>query len=83
MMQTRADILRKLAADINSERTISIDRYREEGCATRFDWITSLAEQHGLKLSTVIMLACDVLGPDEDFDGLVTACADAEGSVGL
>jgi len=48
--------------------------YQQNGFDTRTDYLADLAEEHG---DTVYILA-DLLGPNEDFDGLVTALEDAE-----
>lgn len=50
--------------------------YREQGYKDRADYLRNLSEDHGIDLHTVQMLA-DVLGENEDFDALVTACEDA------
>ena len=60
---------------LNRERTISLDRYQDEGAVDRFGYLESLGADHGVELETVLTLA-DVLGPDEDFDGLVTSLED-------
>ena len=53
--------------------------YTDHGYATRRDYLLSLADDTGVDIQTVFMLA-DLLGPDEDFDGLVTSLEDyAEG----
>jgi hypothetical protein len=41
-----------------------------------------LAENHGADLATVIEIA-DLLGPEEDFDGLVTTIEDAAEGFGF
>ena len=46
--------------------------YADEGYATRREYLESLAEDYGVEIGTVRLLA-DILGPDEDFDYLVTA----------
>ena len=51
--------------------------YTENGYANRRDYLNSLAEDYGIDLNTVLVLA-DMLGPSEDFDGLVTALEDME-----
>jgi hypothetical protein len=51
--------------------------YTEAGYKNRRDYLTCLAEEHGLNPAVVYSLAC-VLGASEDFDGLVIACQDAE-----
>lgn len=52
------------------------DVYRENGYTDRDDYLNSLAEDYGLPEDVVRALA-DVLGPDEDFDGLVSNLEDA------
>jgi len=49
--------------------------YIENGYKSRRDYLQSLADDWGLSLSTVAAIA-DVLGPNEDFDGLVTSLED-------
>lgn len=49
--------------------------YEENGYVDRDDYLESLAEEHDVPLETVKVLA-DTLGPNEDFDGLVTALED-------
>ena len=41
----------------------------------RIDYLTFLSKDFDIELSTVLALA-DVLGPNEDFDGLVTMLED-------
>ena len=50
------------------------NRYRAHGYNDREDYLSCLAEDHGVSLASVEALA-DVLGPEEDFDGLVVALA--------
>lgn len=52
------------------------DIYREKGYTDRADYLNSLAEDFGIPAETVRALA-DVLGPNEDFDGLVSNLEDA------
>ena len=52
---------------------------RERGCETRGEWLEMLADENGLSVHYVSAMA-DVLGPGEDFDGLVTSCEDAGGN---
>jgi hypothetical protein len=47
--------------------------YKANGYANRRDYLESLAEEYDR--STVFFLA-SVLGPNEDFDGLITALED-------
>ena len=52
--------------------------YTDEGFKNRRDYLNDLADEHeGVSRDTVYMLA-DLLGADEEFDGLVTAIEDAE-----
>lgn len=46
--------------------------YRNQGYQNRSDYLSSLSEGNGVDLETVMVMA-DLLGPSEDFDGLVTA----------
>jgi hypothetical protein len=50
--------------------------YTENGYQNRFDYLKKLAEDNGVPYSTVLALA-ELLGPEEDFDGLVTSVEDA------
>ena len=53
--------------------------YQSEGFDNRRAYLLSLADDIGVDIKTVMMLA-DLLGPSEDFDGLVTSLEDyAEG----
>lgn len=52
------------------------DVYRENGYTDRDDYLNNLAEDYGLPEEVVRALA-EVLGPDEDFDGLVSNLEDA------
>ena len=49
--------------------------YQEQGFKSRKDYLNSLAEDFGVDRDTVYMLA-SMLGPNEDFDGLVTELED-------
>ena len=51
--------------------------YQENGYKSRKEYLNELAEQHGLNPALVLDLA-SLLGENEDFDGLVIACQDAE-----
>ena len=41
----------------------------------RAEYLDSLAEEHGMDINVVLNLA-EILGPNEDFDGLVTTIQD-------
>jgi len=60
---------------INRSRTIGIARYEEDGCFDRFGYIKDLASDHGIAIADAIEIA-ELLGPEEDFDGLVTTLED-------
>lgn len=49
--------------------------YQEFGFANRREYLDSLAEDMGLDRDTVYLMAM-MLGPSEDFDGLVTSLED-------
>lgn len=51
--------------------------YQENGYTSRREYLNCLAEDYGLPVGTVFALA-EMLGESEDFDGLVSACEDAE-----
>jgi hypothetical protein len=56
----------------------NMESYREHGCKNRAEYLAMLADEYCLSLRTIRALA-SVLGPVEDFDGLVCACEDAMG----
>ena len=45
----------------------------------RKEYLNGLAEDYGVSKGTVYALA-SMLGPDEDYDGLISALEDIEGS---
>lgn len=47
----------------------------------RLDYLRSLADDFNIDLSTVKMIA-DLLGPSEDFDGLIAALEDYSAELG-
>lgn len=49
--------------------------YIELGYNDRQDYLDYLADDHGVDIQTVLALA-ELLGEDEDFDGLVNAIED-------
>lgn len=51
--------------------------YQRMGYENRKDYLNQLADEYGLDQLTVYGLA-ELLGKSEDFDGLVSACRDAE-----
>jgi DNA-binding ferritin-like protein len=62
---------------INQRKELMEDQsvYEKEGYKDRAEYLQSLADDFGVDLSTVQALA-EVLGPNEDFDGLVTSLED-------
>ena len=52
-----------------------MSQYTEAGYSSRRDYLDSLSEDLGIDRATVYALA-GMLGPSEDFDGLVTALED-------
>lgn len=49
--------------------------YQQEGFANRKEYLSSLADDFGLEESDVFA-AASMLGPNEDFDGLITMLED-------
>jgi len=49
--------------------------YTEQGYENRKDYLDSLAEDYGIDRS-MVYAAASMLGPNEDFDGLVTTLQD-------
>jgi hypothetical protein len=49
--------------------------YQENGFSNRKEYLIDLADTLGIDTNTVFMLA-DLLGSNEDFDGLVTSLED-------
>jgi hypothetical protein len=52
-----------------------MNNYQQMGYESRRDYLESLADDFGLPVDDVFMMA-DLLGPSEDFDGLVTSLED-------
>jgi hypothetical protein len=51
------------------------DIYTDNGYTDRAEYLDSLAEEYGMDINMVLNLA-ELLGPNEDFDGLVTTIQD-------
>ena len=51
--------------------------YQQNGYTDRDDYLTCLSEDYEVSIEDVYSLA-DMLGENEDFDGLVSALEDAE-----
>lgn len=52
--------------------------YQRNGYMNRTDYLESLADEYEVDIETVQMVA-DLLGPNEDFDGLVSELQDIGG----
>jgi len=52
-----------------------VDIYREQGYNNRGEYLKGLSEDYGVEYSTVLSIA-NLLGPEEDFDALVTRLED-------
>lgn len=52
-----------------------MDIYQENGFKDRQEYLEYMSEDYEIAIDFVIFLA-DILGPSEDFDGLVTALQD-------
>lgn len=76
------DIDARTIARVNAARTISIERYLEDGAECRIDYFLSLHLNYGIDVAAIIEIA-NVLGPNEDFDGLVTTIEDAAEGFGF
>jgi hypothetical protein len=57
------------------QRRNEMDVYQQNGYKSRRDYLECLADEMGIELDTVLFVA-SILGPDEDFDGLVTSIED-------
>lgn len=51
------------------------DIYSEKGYATRKDYLESIADEYGVDKDVVFAFA-ELLGPSEDFDGLIVMIED-------
>ena len=54
-----------------------MSQYTDEGYESRQEYLKCLAEDYGVSLDVVIALA-EIMGPNEDFDGLVNEVEDLE-----
>lgn len=50
--------------------------YKDHGYKNREGYLVALAEDFGLDLESEVRPLADMLGPNEDFDGLVTSLED-------
>jgi hypothetical protein len=72
---TEMNILTSFRAIEAQEIAANLEGYLEYGVETRAEYLAMLSEDYDVDLDTVHALA-DVLGPMEDFDGLVTSLED-------
>jgi len=54
---------------------MGVNIYKENGYTSRKNYLESLADDFGIDIGIVNVLA-NILGPSEDFDGLVTTLED-------
>ena len=60
---------------INAQRLVPLERYREEGADSRYEYLLDLADIYDVPIADIVALT-DVVGPREDFDGLVSMIED-------
>jgi len=60
---------------MNEHKRSNEDIYKSNGYTDRNDYLNTLADDMGIDRESVDMIA-DMLGEEEDFDGLVTALED-------
>ena len=56
-----------------------MDIYVQNGYKDRDHYLSSLAEDYGLDLENVVKPTADLMGPSEDFDGLISILEDEAG----
>lgn len=55
---------------------MSTNIYKANGYGDREDYLSCLAEDYGLSLEEVVRPLAELLGPSEDFDGLISSLED-------
>jgi hypothetical protein len=65
----------KNTMNATEDEAVNNARYKADGYKDREDYLASLAKDFGVDMSAVSMIA-EMLGPSEDFDGLVNALED-------
>jgi hypothetical protein len=70
-------ILEKHTGEDARKPGIETNIYEENGYRDREEYLKCLAEEYGILPGDVGVIA-DMLGPDEDFDGLVSMLEDTE-----
>ena len=61
--------------NMTSTSTTSTNPYTENGYESRKQYLENLADEYGVDRTTVFAMA-QLLGPSEDFDGLISALED-------
>jgi hypothetical protein len=79
---SKTNTKRLTAKEILVEIRDDDDVYTRNGYKDREDYLKNLADDRGIELFVVTMIA-DMLGPSEDFDGLVTELEDMDFSGAL
>ena len=59
------------------DKTMDENIYQQNGYADRDNYLTCLSEDYGVSIEDVYSLS-EMLGENEDFDGLICALEDAE-----
>lgn len=54
----------------------STNPYLRHGFKTRKDYLVDLAESYGVPYRTIVLPLAELLGPEEDFDGLLSSLDD-------
>ena len=72
---TEMNIFTSFRAIEAQEIAANLESYLEHGVETRYEYLQMLSDDYGVDIDTVHAMA-DVLGPMEDFDGLVTSLED-------
>lgn len=55
---------------------MSTNIYKANGFEDREDYLSCVAEDYGLSLEGVVRPLAELLGPSEDFDGLISSLED-------
>lgn len=72
---TEMNILTSFRAIEAQEIAANLESYLEYGAESRAEYLEMLSDDYGVDIDIVHAMA-DVLGPTEDFDGLVTSLED-------
>lgn len=72
-MENNKDTMRKLMESVKP--LFEDDVYSQHGFDSRQEYLEDLADQYDVDMETVMTIA-ELYGPEEDFDGLVSALQD-------